>query len=241
MATETVHHPVYGTVSFLTHDEFIGYWVRKGVVWEEHLTKIFSKYARPGTAVVDAGAFIGLHSLYLASVCRCKVYAFEPQPMVFSVLVQNIQQNNLGRDVHPTCIALSASSGITKMAVPKDYNIWKNPGGLGIVDDHFSNPELQLISTPRSALDSFQLQNVSLMKVDVEGHEMEVLSGSHDLIWESRPVLVVELLGGCDRETHRTAIQERIDTICKTYYYTLVENVAHDYVFVPTERETTNP
>lgn len=241
MTTETVKHPTYGTVSFLTHDEFIGYWVRKGVIWEEHLTRIFSKYSRPGTNVVDAGAFIGLHTLFLANVCRCNVYAFEPQPVVFGLLSQNIQQNNLGDTVSPSCVMLSNKSGIAKMGIPRNYNEWKNPGGLGIVDNTFSHADLRTISVPSATLDSFELKNVSLIKVDVEGHEMEVLSGAHDLIWDSRPVLVVEILGGCDRQANKDEIQTRIDHICTTFYYSLVENVSHDYVFVPTEREPTNP
>lgn len=241
MTTETVQHKTYGTVTFFEHDAFIGYWVRKGVIWEEYLTKIFSKYARPGTTVVDAGAFIGLHSLFLAKECKCTVYAFEPQPIVFGLLNQNVSQNSLAEVIFPTCTMLSNKAGIAKMAVPKSYNTWTNPGGLGIVDDTFSNPDLRVISVPKTTLDSFSLENVSLMKVDVEGHEMEVLAGSYDLIWSNRPVLVVELLGGCDRNEHAPEILRRIKHIEDSFHYTLVETVSHDYVFVPTEKMVTTP
>ena len=191
---------------------------------------------------MDAGAFIGLHSLFLAKACHCTVYAFEPQPTVFGLLSQNIAQNKLEEVILPTCVMLSNESGIAKMAVPKSYNAWTNPGGLGIVDASFSNPDLRVISVPKATLDSFSLENVSLMKVDVEGHEMEVLAGAAGLIWSCRPVMVVELLGGCDRTEHAPEIARRIKHIEDSFHYTMVETIAHDYVFVPAEKsEFTTP
>ena len=45
-------------------------------------------------------------------------------------------------------------------------------------------------------LDSFGFWNVSLLKIDVEGFEDEVLAGSERLIRDSRPVILIEILGG---------------------------------------------
>ena len=238
MSTETVNHPVYGQTTFLTGDKFIGHWVREKVIWEEYLTKFFHKYVRPNTHVVDIGAFIGLHSLYLANRCVSPghiVYAFEPQPVLYKILKQNLQQTKNDTRIQAFPLALSATSGLVKMAVPHNYDTWANPGGLGFVDTNFQHDNLKTIDVVMMPLDAFQLKNISLMKVDVEGQEIEVLTGARETILRERPVLIVELMGGEDREAAQQFIQLRINWIQNTFNYRLIENINHDYVFIPAE------
>jgi FkbM family methyltransferase len=231
MATETVNHPVYGPVTFLKHDAFIGYWVRKNMIWEDHMTRFFKKYTVPGSTVIDVGAFIGLHSLYIAKNCFCTVVSIEAQPYVFGILAKNIRSNSLTNTIKSIHAAASSSNGQQLIAVPYDYDEWKNPGGLGIVGSDFTSDQLVPITIPTITLDSLQLTDVSLIKIDVEGHEKEVLLGAESLIRKQKPVLIVEIMGGCDREQYKTEIQSMCDWICLNFGYTLRENVSHDYVF----------
>jgi FkbM family methyltransferase len=238
MSTETVQHPVYGLTTFLKNDKYIGHWVREKVIWEEYLTKFFHKYVKPGTNVIDVGAFIGLHSLYLTRRCVTAgnlVYAFEPQPVLYKILKENIKANALDTRIQAFPMALSGTSGLVKMAVPKDYDQWENPGGLGFVDDQFQNDQLKSIQVVMMPLDAFQLKNISLMKIDVEGQELQMLCGAKETIARERPVLIVELMGGEDREEARQQIQDRIAWIESTFGYKLQHNINHDYVFCPTE------
>lgn len=231
MALETVQHPVYGKVTFLKNDEFIGYWVRKGVVWESHMANFFKKYAQPGTTAVDVGAFIGLHSLFLARMCGCSVVSIEAQPYVYTLLAKNIHANGYKSLIRPIHAAASVSNGQQLFGVPYDYDAWKNPGGLGIVDATFSSPDLVPITVPTISLDSLNLTNVSIIKIDVEGHEREVLLGAKTLLETQKPVLIVEIMGGCDRNTYKHEIENVCSWICSTFGYVLRENVSHDYVF----------
>jgi hypothetical protein len=74
---------------------------------------------------------------------------------------------------------------------------------------------------------------VSVIKVDVEGHEREVLEGARDTIAREKPNLIVEILGGCNRNTYYNEIQGFIDWVCETFGYMLIVEVEHDYIFCP--------
>jgi hypothetical protein len=63
-------------------------------------------------------------------------------------------------------------------------------------------------------LDSYAFRNVRVIKVDVEGSEMEVLEGGRETILRDRPPLIVELLTGAHADP--VALTE---TICATYGY----------------------
>jgi hypothetical protein len=74
---------------------------------------------------------------------------------------------------------------------------------------------------------------VSVIKVDVEGHEREVLEGARDTISRESPTLIVEILGGCNRRTYYNQIQSFIDWVCDSFGYMIVAEVEHDYIFCP--------
>ena len=95
---------------------------RRGTFYErdvlERLRQRLEK--RQGGAAIDAGAFIGTHSIYFALFCGLKpVIALEANPDTFPLLVHNIRANQLVNDVIPMNKALGASSGYGRL-VPGD-------------------------------------------------------------------------------------------------------------------------
>lgn len=234
--TTRIDHVDYGEVQVFSSDCVIGADIANGTSrWEYHVCEFLKRYYRPGTNLVDVGAFIGLHTRYAARHIvsqGCTVYSVEAQPEVFSVLKANTE--SLPNVVRFNAVA-SDITGTQLMSIPKDYTTWKNPGGLGVVDAEFSHPDLVAQEIPSIRLENLPFENVSIMKIDVEGHEMQVIEGATKLILKSRPVIVMELMGGKDRVQHAVEIQERIDTVCRTFEYTLILRGADDYVFVPSE------
>ena len=215
MSSEYVQHSVYGNIRFLSGDKFIGRWVKQRRIWEQSLVSQFQKYVKPDSLVVDVGANIGLHSILFSKWCR--VVSFEPQPVLFDILETNIRNNQLENRVTPLQFAISAKIGTELFGIPESYNAWDNPGGLGIVDASFSQPGLKTIVVQTRTIDSFNYTNVSVIKVDVEGHEREVLEGARDTISRESPTLIVEILGGCNRHTHYNQIQSFIDWVCDSF------------------------
>jgi len=229
-----VQHKIYGPISVLTGDQSVSkYLLDEETVWEQHVVDFFKKYYVPGTNIVDVGAFLGFHTVYIANHVVSnggRVYAIESQPDIYKVLQMN---TSTFPNVTTVWGAASHTNGYIRIGVPRDYETFPNPGGCGVVDSEFSHPELTTMEVPSLTLDSLDLKNVSLVKLDVEGHEMEALAGALSFLRENRPVLIVELCGGRDRLEHKDEIDRRIAKIC-SYGYRLAETHADDYAFVPT-------
>ena len=115
---------------------------------------------------------------------RGRVYAFEPQRKVYRELPHNIALNDLNNIV-PLRYAIGSEVGVVEMNPPRDGY---HEGGVQIG----AGGEQAELRT----LDSFGFENVSLIKIDVEGHENQVLAGAANLIRASKPAILIEILGG---------------------------------------------
>jgi FkbM family methyltransferase len=156
--------------------------------FESDLTQfdIYRLFAKPGTAVIDVGANIGIHSLVL-SICvggGGKVYAFEPVPSIRTKMEENLKINTI-TNVQLYEYALGNSLGkVSFRANTTDFNI-----GKGCVD-----PEgdiLVPITTIDHEFGDIELP-VSMIKIDTEGHELEVLKGAAGLLKKHRPTIEME-------------------------------------------------
>ena len=65
-----------------------------GRVWEKKITNIFHEYLTHESVVVDCGTYIGSHTLTMSNLAN-KVYAFEPQPLIYKCLTQTIEKKNI--------------------------------------------------------------------------------------------------------------------------------------------------
>ena len=225
----------------------------RGGVWEPRIVRAIQTYAAPGGTVVDAGAYIGTHSMLMGRMVgdAGKVYAFEPQRKVYRELVQNIALNSMEGVVVPLRFALGAKRDIIEMGRPPVID------AAGLVDSPASLPVLMEGGVGVGAggdkaemrpLDDFGLANVSLIKIDVEGHENPVLEGAARTIAANRPVVVLEIMGGAAGYpgTHGPnlpqASPEQLEGIHATWRllerhgYEVRPIQGHDYIAFPLER-----
>lgn len=135
----------------------------------------------PGTAIIDAGANIGNHTVFFGAILGAPVYAFEPFPSNFELLEMNIAANSLECQVHATCCAVGQVDGVGAL----------HPGlrnNLGTMRMSFGSGEVLVRS-----LDGLGVTGpVGLLKVDVEGAEVAVLHGAKAVIETWLPDVVVE-------------------------------------------------
>ena len=145
-----------------------------GLVWEPHVVRSLQEHVVPGSVALDIGAYIGTHAMLMGRLAgpESRVYAFEPQRKLHRELRRNIDLNGLA-NVTALKYVIGAALGEGGVAV--------GTGGERV--------EMR-------TLDSFGFQNVSLVKIDVEGFENEVLAGAERLLRENRPVILIEILGG---------------------------------------------
>jgi FkbM family methyltransferase len=149
------------------------------------------RLAKPGTLAVDVGAYVGTFAIGLSkAVGRAGlVLALEPQPAVYRELVKA----TWGARVVALNVAASDRAGWAQLAVP--FDAWNNRarqrGSLGPLTEHVADS----MRVRLARLDDLIGPSlpVSLLKIDVEGHESEALAGATETIAEHHPALVIEV------------------------------------------------
>lgn len=140
-----------------------------------------------GDVVIEVGANIGSHTLGLAQQVgpQGRVLAFEPQRLVFQTLCANMAVNSLA---HVDCYWAAMGSEPGFVTVPEqDPTQPDNFGGVSLLD---GLPGRQV---PCMMLDDFTgAPHVELVKIDVEGMELDVLAGGEALLAKFAPHLYIE-------------------------------------------------
>jgi len=160
---------------------------------------------------VDAGAYRGVYSYYLAQLCR-HVYTFEPNPKMYRTLKRNVARN-----VTTYPYALSNKTGTAELIVPKKgrrrYSNQRSSLSTKKVDGPHGTVVVQA-----KRLDDLGLKDIGFMKIDVEGFEQEVLDGARETIKTSRPNLLIEM-----EERHtKESIEESISQVEQLGYNSFV-------------------
>ena len=176
----------------------IGEFMRSGGHPYEHdLLLTLAPFVRSSSVVVDVGANIGNHTLFFAVVREASVHAFEPNPVARGWLLRNVELNQIGHIfVHDQ--ALSDDRG--RASIVSDGTL----GEARAIRDAEGSIEV-------CRLDDFGLAReirISVLKIDVEGVEEQVLGGADRTIREHRPLIAVEARDRVARETLDVLLRE---------------------------------
>jgi FkbM family methyltransferase len=148
-----------------------------------------------GDWVVDVGANIGHYTVRFSLLVGNggRVLAFEPVPETFELLAANLSFVG-ARNVSLFNVAVSAGTGVTSLSVPQLPSGLANFYAAGLTDTSpWPYNPAAAFSVLTLALDSLPLPHrVSLVKIDVEGHELPALRGMEQLLRRDRPRLIVE-------------------------------------------------
>jgi len=144
---------------------------------------------RPGK-VIEVGANIGTLTVPLAQTLASQqreLLAFEPQPFIFQNLCANLALNGIN-NVNALPFACGTESGTLFFPRP-DYSTQGNFGGISMSSEKSANDvAVKCVSLDEQLGDD----TVSLLKIDVEGFELQTLQGAVNILTKSRPILYVE-------------------------------------------------
>jgi FkbM family methyltransferase len=168
-----------------TLDRLAVLWMHKLGISGRQERQILQQLLRPGMTVLDVGANQGLYTLLVADLVRPgRVFAFEPQPLLYQQLVANVQVNNLDNVVCNN-VAVSNSSG--RLTLQSGAINW---GDNRIVTD--PTPASGQIEINSVSLDeNFTERKVDFLKIDVQGWEAQALLGARRLLEENVDLLVM--------------------------------------------------
>lgn len=136
---------------------------------------------------IDIGANKGVYTYLLARLVPF-VHAFEPNPKMFNVLTRGLPENAKAYDA-----ALSDESGSGELLVPRSERTkaYSNQGAS--LSKHKVSGEHGVVQIQKRTLDSYALDNIGFIKIDVEGYEHAVLKGAKETLTRCRPTLLIEL------------------------------------------------
>jgi FkbM family methyltransferase len=145
---------------------------------------------------IDIGANIGLYSIALSKYFD-RIVAFEANPVTFKVLEANLALSGT-QNVQSFCQGVSSQRQRTRLYTPVNGNL-----GWGTLDTNrhvagtATETMIDVDSLDRMAeKNGFEKDPVSLVKIDVEGHEAEVLRGAVGILSNWGPIVLFEVLKG---------------------------------------------
>jgi len=188
--------------------------IKKNKIWEEHIQQEFEKYVKQGDTVIDAGAYVGIHTLKLSKLVSPSglVYAFEPDPETFKILQHNIKLNNIN-NVKLFNVALGDKE--SNLEIKKTFDANKGATQWKYKDD-FSNVVSKTIT-----IDSLDLKKLNFIKIDVEEMESSVFRGMENTIKKFKPIILFESFKENNDKNFK---------ILSNYGYTIENIKDHDYI-----------
>ena len=160
-------------------DDFVARRIRdSGTFYEIDLLQYLARMGIRGAVVIDVGAQIGNHSVFFGNFLAQRVIAVEPNPAVLPILRRNTANNGGEYTIIPA--GLGAAPGVASVSLP-------DAGNIGTAQLQAGAGEIEL-----TTLDAIAPPGVVLVKVDVEGMELDVLRGGTQLLRTQRPDLMLE-------------------------------------------------
>jgi hypothetical protein len=178
---------------------------------ETHVSSLLKQLLKPGDVCFDVGANIGYFSNIMAKIVgpTGQVWAFEPVPENFDVLQINATlANKACRVVRPIHAAVSDQPGKVRI-VRKEFSTYHQVARIvaGVISSDSESVEAVALEDEFSA---HQIeQSISVLKVDVEGHEWPVIKGCEKLMRRGLVRnMIVELTPGPEMQSIQTLFEE---------------------------------
>lgn len=161
----------------------VGSKLNMGIPYEQKLLNQVYNDHHTGVAF-DIGAHVGNHTLFFAAVCGLTVHAWEPYDLSRGMLEDNIALNpGLDITVHPWAAGDRHTRGRFTTGMWLEFDPERDGDTLKLERGHIPVHPID---------DEVNIQNVAVVKIDVEGMESEVLAGMVNHLDRDRPVVYTE-------------------------------------------------
>lgn len=204
------------------------YFTGAKIDWQMHGRIQAIEAVKQKGAVIDIGAHVGITVTHWLLNHFLFVHAFEIHPDHFSCLLENtkeyrekIKYYNVGlSNEKKSCIGV--------------YRKHSNSGTFQILDeinhDRFTVAEKFPVEVDR--LDNYVFDSISLIKIDVEGWEYEVIDGAKETIKAHKPIMFVEYGQGNNKKTFHKYDNEKFLALINNIGYS-IQPCERDYLFIP--------
>ena len=164
--------------------------IRRKKIFYEHdlLFHLFKTIRSKNSTIIDVGANIGNHSIYFGKYLCDKVISIEPSKLHSNILKKNLSSNLPEEKYEIHQIAVGNETGYVNLVFPSEINL-----GAAKIDESADYDNLNSEEVPINKLDNIvHDSNISMLKIDVEGFEINVLKGAKTIIENNLPHIIVE-------------------------------------------------
>ncbi len=190
---------------------------------DEKEIKLIKDLIKPNTDSLDIGVYRGVYSYEMAKYSNI-VHSFEPNPVIFKFINKNLKE--IKKNIILYNCALSNKNKTMDLKIPirnskYDKNNFEEYYQMGKATIHTENEFLnyEKFEVNTKIIDDIDFLNeVSFIKIDVEGHEKEVIEGGIDTIKKNKPKLLVEI----EEQYTKKSVQETINYINSIGYNSFV-------------------
>ena len=183
--------------------QFIDRYIYAEGAFERRFLEFLDSFLPQRGVMLDVGANIGNHALYMARSFR-EVHCFDPNPMAVAKLRRNVELNHAANiTIHEVGL------GSEDCELPFFVEPGTNLGASHFVAEAGEGTISLPIRAGDAYLASKQIRNVDFVKIDVEGGELEVLRGLQETIRRDRPIITFEHHG----QTASAAIFDKLQSL----------------------------
>lgn len=195
--------PLNSKLLVSSKDSGLGLMLRSNGKFEPLQSKKIINSLNQGDVVLDIGANIGYYSILASKLVgkKGKVYAFEPDPQNIKLLYKNIKLNNCSN-----VIVIEAALGSKKGELRLIQDL-SNPGESKLSEKNMGNSVMVKVLTLDQFVNSEKIKKIDLIKVDVEGSELDVLKGSIKTLKLNKSL---KLFIECNPQALKTFNQDKI-------------------------------
>ncbi len=208
---EVLHVPQMGLSLCLNmaRDPIQNAW-RKGEFFEVEELELLQKNVKSGAHIIDIGANIGNHAMFFATrMGAARVVVVEPNPLAIAPLMANVLLNRMENVIELGLLGVGLSD-----ASGGGYGMKRHDRNLGATKMFAGKGDLEV----HPGDDLLEGEAPNLIKIDVEGMEIKVLSGLERIIKAHRPVILIEV----DEENAAA-----FDAWRNTHRYDVIQTIRH--------------
>lgn len=200
------------------------YWLG---TYEPEIKSILKKIIKKSDIVYDVGAHLGYFSLMSSVFCgkQGQVFCFEPNPENFEIIQKNIELNKI-ENIFPVKLAITNKKGKISFQKTNSSSQGHVIGSLGETDFDKKN----IIEVKSNTIDNFCLTELNpcpdIIKIDVEGEELNVFKGMRQVLEKVKPIVVCEI--HCKKGESYPDFKKKLLHILNSVNYQIVEVGSND-------------
>ncbi len=159
--------------------------------YEKSESRTMQTFISSNTIFIDIGANVGYYTLLAAHIIKNgQVYSFEPVSSTFNKLLRNISLNGFST-IQCTQKAISNFNGKANVFISNDCN--SGMSGLQFAENFSGKTEIIDCITLDQAVEDYRIPKVNIIKIDVEGSEVNILKGMEMVLNVYKPILLIEI------------------------------------------------